>query len=88
MFEKGNGIVTIEVTDLNLAAYLIAKGFKLLRPPFQHSSRYRIFLFRDTPELQEAQLNFFNRNAPIDASTYGEAIRTLLTTIKGKGGTE
>ena len=78
-------IQTAEVTDLHLAAYLIASGFRLLKSPFHNPSRkYRIFLFQDSPEIQEAQLNFFNRNAPIDASTYGEAIRTLLTTIKGR----
>ena len=82
--EKVGGIeATYEIADVNLAAYLLCKGFKLAKAPEQrYGPRSRIYVFVKTVNLEEEALNFFNRNAPIDAHTYGEMVRSLLTLIK------
>ncbi len=83
--EKKDFVVE-EIVDLNLAAYLIACGFQLLRPPLSiPNKRYRIFQFQKTPELEQACINYFNRKAPVDALTICETIRSLLAVSKSKG---
>ena len=76
--EKRYNFETEETTDLNYAAFLVASGFKFLKTPAP-AGRYIVFLFKSTPELQEAKFNYFNRNAKVDALTFGEAIRSLLS---------
>jgi hypothetical protein len=81
--EKAGIEVTYEIADVNLAAYLLCKGFKLAKTPEQrYGPRSRIYVFVKTANLEEETLNFFNRNAPVDAHTYGEQVRSLLTLIK------
>jgi len=80
-----------ETSDLNLAAYLVATGFKLLRQPFNPTGKhFTIFTFAPSPEITQASLNFFNKQAPIDAATYGESVRSLVTSMRvlNKGGRE
>ncbi len=72
-----------EVADVNLAAYLLCKGFKFSKPPEQlYGKSSRIWTFAKAPNIEKEALNFFNRTAPIDAQTYGEQVRSLLTLVK------
>ena len=81
---KQYSVETEETTDLNYAAFLVASGFKFLEPPTPHG-RYILFTFKKTQELEEAKFNYFNRNAKVDALTFGEAIRSLFA-LQRKGG--
>jgi len=78
-------IYTEEITDLNVAAFLIVSGFKLLRPPrLSHNKKFRIFDFERTQELEEMCTRYFNRNAMVDALTLAETTRSLFASSKSQ----
>ena len=63
------------LSDLNLSAYLSVSGHKLLA--VEGDRQRSFFIFEDRPELDRDTLKFFNREAPVDALSFGEALRNL-----------
>ena len=69
------------IHDVNLAAYLLAKGFKQAGPP-QYQQGQIFFVFDDSKgEISEAIPKFFNKDAPADALTYSEYLHILKSQL-------
>lgn len=60
-------------SDLNLAAFLMAKGYSLLRVEAAGGIR-KVFYF--APDAQELTAEFY-RNAPVPARAFANALRDL-----------
>jgi len=71
---------TKQVTDLNLIAYYLTLGFKYSSPP--KYSRFTVFEFEKTPELDEATARFYERTAQVDALTLCENLRTIKAMVQ------
>jgi hypothetical protein len=78
-FQMGKPIK--QVTDLNLIAYLQTIGLKFLSSP-KFSTRFTVFEFERTPELEEACLSFYERKAQVDALTFAENLRTIKAMVQ------
>ncbi len=77
-----------ETTDVDLAGYLLLKGFKLIQP-LTIRGKYILFTFDNSPELEAECVNFYNNNTDVDAYSLCESIRKLrsmLRTTKASGG--
>jgi hypothetical protein len=72
---------TKRLTDLNLSAYLSVSGHKLLG--VEGNGHKGFFVFEDKPELERDTLKFFNREATVDALSFGEAQRNLKALALG-----
>ena len=67
------------LTDLNLCTYLVTVNFKIERTSTEGKSM--VFYFEDTPELEEAVLNFYNRRSQVDALSLFSNFRALKSLI-------
>ncbi|MCM8784248.1 MAG: DUF5659 domain-containing protein [Candidatus Omnitrophica bacterium] len=61
--------------DLYEASFLYANRLKLL--DLQKEDRFYWFVFENKELAEELSKKYWQREAPIDASTYAEAIRSL-----------
>jgi hypothetical protein len=69
------------IHDVDLVAYLLAKGFKQAEPP-KYQRGQVIFFFDDSDgEIKECITRFFAKDAPVDAQTHGEYIRSLKSQL-------
>lgn len=68
-----------QVTDLNLVAYLLTVGFK---PTANITTRFTLFEFERSPEIEEAITKFYDRNAKVDALTLCENLRTIKAMVQ------
>jgi hypothetical protein len=73
-----------ETSDIDLTAYLIVTGFKLIGPP-KRKERLVIFQFKNSPELERAWNSYFDKRTSVDALTFSETTRKLRTQIKEFG---
>ena len=67
------------LSDLALAAFLSSKGYEILG--IRENGRKSLFVFEDTPELEQDVLKYFNRQGMVDALTYGEVLRNLKALV-------
>jgi hypothetical protein len=66
------------IQDLALAAFLVANGNPLIKPPSrQNMGRKFIFTFEDTAKLEQDILAFYNKTARIDPLSFSEVFRNL-----------
>jgi hypothetical protein len=70
-----------ETSDVDLAGYLLLKGFKLV-PPIKKRGRYVIFTFNNSPQLEAEQAKYFNQDTSVDALTLCQSIRVLRTQVR------
>lgn len=73
-----------ETSDIDLTAYLIVSGFKLIGPP-KRKERLVIFQFKNSPELEQAWNDYFEKRTSVDALTFSETTRKLRTQVKEFG---
>ncbi len=71
---------TRAVSDLALAAYFVTSGDQLTA--IQHSNGRGVFIFGDTPALEQETLDFYNRRASVDPMTFAETLRNLRAAAK------
>lgn len=67
-------------SDLGLATHLVIKGMRLvsIRPP---DGRTAEFALRDAENRRSLVLNFLNRSASVDPSTYLDRLRRLKAAV-------
>ena len=69
------------IVDVNLAAYLIIKGFKqIARPKFQRG--YNKFIFEGSLEISAEKEKFFSQETSVDALTICENLPVLKTMVR------
>ena len=73
-----------ETSDIDLTAYLIISGFKLIGPP-KRKERLVIFQFKNGPELEKAWNDYFDKRTGVDALTFSEITRKLRIQVKEFG---
>ena len=73
-----------ETSDIDLTAYLIVSRFKLIGQP-KRKERLVIFQFKNSPELEQAWNNYFEKRTSVDALTFSETTRKLRTQVKEFG---
>ena len=73
-----------ETSDIDLTAYLIFTGFKLIGPP-KRKERLIIFQFKNSLELEQAWDDYFDKRTSVDALTFSEVTRKLRTQVKEFG---
>jgi len=66
-----------KLTDIALVTYLVCKEFKIKRIEKSKDKFKSYFVFDETPELTEATLKFFNREAEVEPNQYHETLRNL-----------
>lgn len=82
--EQENKIFIKETSDIDLTAYLIVSGFAVIAPP-KRKDRLVIFQFENTPGLEQAWNEYFEKHTSVDALTFSEVTRKLRTQIKEFG---
>lgn len=70
-----------ETTEIDLAGYLVLKGFKLI-PPLKTRGRYIVFTFKDEPDLDEEWMKYFNQETSVDAYSLCNTIRKLRVQMR------
>lgn len=68
-----------ESVDFYSSAFLLASGEKL-QNTYKRGSQ-TIFVFEDSPEIQNLLNNYFTMQAEINASSYAQAIKNLKNVI-------
>lgn len=79
----------LEIKDLHLAAYLLAKGFKSFGPVLNMGVVY--FTFENTPELASIALKFYNKSEeilvnPLEFIAQLRTLHQLIEVVKRGGG--
>lgn len=74
VFDCENGYQTC---DLYLAAFFLSAGFKLVKNERDGKTRRVYFVFEKNPILQEMKVNYFSRQAKVDAITFADNIKSL-----------
>ncbi|MFB0507443.1 MAG: DUF5659 domain-containing protein [Thermodesulfobacteriota bacterium] len=67
------------LSDLALAAFLSSRGYEILG--IKGNGKKSLFVFEDTPQLEQDVLKYFNRQGMVDALTYGEVLRNLKALV-------
>lgn len=58
---------TLKVSDLGLVAYLLVKGYPVVKKVPAVDRKWMSFLFEKTPELEEDCLKYFDGKTSVDA---------------------
>ena len=81
-----NGIVNGDVydcedgystCDLYLASFFLSCGCKMVKNERDVKTRRVYFVFEKNPILQDLKVNYFSRQAKVDAITYADNIKSL-----------
>lgn len=67
--------------DFYSSAYLLAEGVQLVDTNRQGS--HTVFIFEDTPRIQELLDDYFAMQATVNASAYAQSIKNLKSIIHG-----
>jgi hypothetical protein len=67
----------LKTSDLFAAAYLIVKGFQLIKPPYLNRKGYVVYAFKRTPELEDAWNHLTNRSDLLEPLSVMEQYRAL-----------
>lgn len=77
-----NDVPVKEISDIALVAYLLTTNNKMVW--FNSQKNKMFFYFITTEELEKSILNFYNRNAMVDAMTFAETLRNVKSlAVKG-----
>ena len=63
--------------DLYLSAFFISAGIKLVKHERDNKTKRVYFVFEKNPLLNELKVNYFSRQAKIDALTFSDNIKSL-----------
>jgi len=63
--------------DLYLAAFFLSAGSKMLKSFRDGKSDRVYFVFEKNPIMVDLKLNYFSRNAKIDALTFADNVKSL-----------
>jgi hypothetical protein len=74
VFDSENGYQTC---DLYLAAFFISCGCKMFNHERDPRSRRVYFIFEKNPLLQELKVNYFSRQAKVEALNFADNIKSL-----------
>jgi hypothetical protein len=74
VFDSDKGYQTC---DLYLAAFFISAGCTLIKSENDHKSKRIYFIFEKNPILNELKVNYFSRQAKVDALTFADNIKSL-----------
>jgi len=74
VFDGDSGYQTC---DLYLAAFFLSAGTKLTKSVRDKKTNRVYFLFEKSPIIQELKLNYFAREAKVDAITFADNIKSL-----------
>jgi hypothetical protein len=74
MFDNDSGYQTC---DLYLAAFFLSAGCKMIRSSRDFKTKRVYFVFEKNPIMVELKLNYFSRQAKIDALTFADNIKSL-----------
>jgi hypothetical protein len=72
---------TRNVTDLPLAAFLVASGHRLLSMACGTNGR-GAFTFEECPKLDQAVLDFYNSAGRVEPRAFSETIRSLKAAVR------
>jgi len=74
IYEDTSGFSTC---DLYLAAFFQSAGIKMLKATRDQKTKRVYFLFEKNEIMQGLRVNYFSREAKIDALTYADNIKSL-----------
>lgn len=74
VFDSENGYQTC---DLYLAAFFLSAGCKMVNHERDLRSRRVYFIFEKNPLLQELKVNYFSRQAKVEALNFADNIKSL-----------
>jgi Domain of unknown function (DUF5659) len=74
VFDSANGYSTC---DLYLASFFLSAGTRMIKTDRDPKTRRVYFIFEKSPLLQELKVNYFSRQAKVDALTFADNIKSL-----------
>jgi hypothetical protein len=74
VFDCEDGYQTV---DLYLASFFLSAGFRMIRSKRDDKTRRVYFVFEKNPLIQEMKVNYFSRQAKVDAITFADNIKSL-----------
>lgn len=74
VFDNESGYQTC---DLYLAAFFLSAGSRMIKSFREQKSKRVYFIFEKNPIITDLKLNYFSREAKIDALTYADNIKSL-----------
>jgi len=77
-----NEVKDRKLADIALVTYLVCMDFKIKKIEKSKDKFKSFFCFEETPELKEAILKFFNREASVEPNQYHETLRNLKSYAK------
>jgi hypothetical protein len=66
-----------QTCDLYLASFFLAAGCKLVKSTRDLKTKRVYFVFEKNPVMLELKLNYFSREAKVDALTFADNIKSL-----------
>jgi hypothetical protein len=66
-----------QTCDLYLSAFFLSAGCKMLKSFREAKSKRVYFVFEKNPIMLDLKLNYFSREAKIDALTFADNIKSL-----------
>jgi hypothetical protein len=75
--EKTTEVEVLKTSDLFAAAYLIVKGFPLIKPPYLNKKGFVVYTFNKTPELESAWNQLDSRSDSVEPLSILEQYRYL-----------
>ena len=71
-----------KTSDIHLAAFLKTMSIRMLKTERAPQNHGRVvFVFEKTPELDQLQLSYWNRQGQCDALTYADNLKSLKTLV-------
>ncbi len=75
--EKETEVEVIRTSDLLVAAYLVYKGFRFIKPPYLNKKGFVVYTFERTSELEDAWCQFDTRSDLVEPLSILERYREL-----------
>ena len=66
-----------QTCDLYLAAFFLSAGCKMIKHERDPRSRRVYFIFEKNPLLQDLKVNYFSRQAKVEALNFADNIKSL-----------
>jgi hypothetical protein len=66
-----------QTCDLYLAAFFLSAGSRMVKHERDNKSKRVYFFFEKNPMLNELKVNYFSRQAKVDALTFADNIKSL-----------
>jgi hypothetical protein len=66
-----------QTCDLYLAAFFLSAGSRMVKHERDMKSRRVYFFFEKNPMLNDLKVNYFSRQAKVDALTFADNVKSL-----------